>query len=52
MPMTDPRTRRATDGVWLHRGRAAVVATARFDATGVFTGVGIGNVVVAGLGDL
>jgi hypothetical protein len=52
MPMTDPPTRRATHGVWLRRGGAAAVVTARFDAAGVFTRVGIGNVVVAGLGDL
>jgi hypothetical protein len=52
MPMTDPPMRRATDGAWLRRGRAAAVVTARFDAAGVFTRAGIGNVVVAGLGDL
>ena len=49
--MTDPPMRRATHGVWLRRGRAAAGVTARFDAADVFTGVGIGNVVVAGLGN-
>jgi hypothetical protein len=52
MPMTDPPTRRATHGVWLRRGGAAAVVIARFDAASVFTGVGIGNVAVAGLGEL
>jgi hypothetical protein len=50
--MTDPPMRRATHGAWLRRGRAGAVVTAPFDAAGVFTRVGIGNVVVAGLGDL
>jgi hypothetical protein len=51
MPMTDPPTRRATPSAWHRRGRVDAVVAARFDAAGVFTGVGIGNVVVAGLGD-
>jgi hypothetical protein len=51
MPMTDPRSRpvirRASRAIPL----GAAVAPARFDAAGVFTGVVIGNVVVAGPGD-
>jgi hypothetical protein len=50
--MTDPPTRVATHGASHPGGRPGAVATARFGAAGVFTRVGIGNVVVAGLGDL
>jgi hypothetical protein len=52
MPMTDPPTRRATPSAWCRRGRVVGVVTAPFVAADVFTGVGIGNVVVADLGDL
>jgi hypothetical protein len=51
MPMTDPLSRpeipRASSAV----PSAAAAGPARFDAAGVFTGVVIGNVVVAGPGD-
>jgi hypothetical protein len=51
MPMTDPPSRpviRRASSAAVH---AAAGAPARFDGAGVFTGVGIGNVVVAGPGD-
>jgi hypothetical protein len=51
MPTTDPEGRRATRAASGAAGSAAAEVPARFDASGVFTGVVIGNVVVAGPGD-
>jgi hypothetical protein len=51
MPMTDPPSRPVTRRASSATMNAGAGARARFDVAGVFTGVVIGNVVVAGPGE-